>query len=261
MENINKIRKLSIWIFVVPLISLNACLILITNFHQFFNLEDVILPTIPYIDGGVSISRTARVFPTYLIFKPAMFITAFFLIQYWRFNYDLMGKISPSFNYKKFFLFFGIGSAIFLVLHSIFIGIKIDNDFYKLFRRVILLSFIIFEIIAQTILVINFYKIKEQIKKFINSRILNIKIILVSILVVVALVSIPFLADEGYKTIKHALEWNYFMGVISFYLLTFFSGKKCNPQSTYPKVCERKFWLVINVLLPSLPPYHFSTTP
>ena len=62
MENINKIKKLSIWIFVVPFISLNACLILITNFHQFFNLEHVILPTIPYIDGGVSISRTARVF-------------------------------------------------------------------------------------------------------------------------------------------------------------------------------------------------------
>ena len=177
MENINKIKKLSIWIFVVPFISLNACLILITNFHQFFDLEHVILPTIPYIDGGTSISRTARVFPTYLIFKPAMFITAFFLIQYWRFNSDLMGKISPYLNYKKFFLFFGVGSAILLVLHSIFLGVKFDNDFYKLFRRVIVLAFIIFEIIAQTILVINLYKIKEQIKKFINSRILNIKII------------------------------------------------------------------------------------
>ena len=123
MENINKIKKLSIWIFIVPFISLNVCLILITNFHQFFNLEHVVLPTIPYIDGGVSISRTARVFPTYLIFKPSMFITAFFLIQYWRFNSHLMGKISPYLNYKKFFLFFGIGSAIFLVLHSIFLGI------------------------------------------------------------------------------------------------------------------------------------------
>ena len=226
MENINKIRKLSIWIFIVPFVALNTCLILITNFHQFFNLEHVILPTIPYIDGGVSISRTARVFPTYLIFKPSMFITAFFLIQYWRFNFDLMGKISPNLNYKKIFLFFGIGSAIFLVLHSIFLGIKFDNDFYKFFRRVVVLAFIIFEIIAQTILVINFYKIKEQIKKFINGKILNIKIILVSILVVVAFVSIPFLVVEGHTSFKHSLEWNYFMGVISFYLLTFFFWKK-----------------------------------
>ena len=171
MENINKIKKLSIWIFIIPFIAINACLILITNFHQFFDLEHVILPTIPYIDGGTSISRTARVFPTYLIFKPAMFITAFFLIQYWRFNSDLMGKISPYLNYKKFFLFFGVGSAIFLVLHSIFLGVKFDNDFYKLFRRVLILVFIIFEVIAQTILVINLYKIKEQIRKFINIKI------------------------------------------------------------------------------------------
>ena len=226
MENINKIRKLSIWIFIVPFVALNTCLILITNFHQFFNLEHVILPTIPYIDGGVSISRTARVFPTYLIFKPSMFITAFFLIQYWRFNFDLMGKISPNLNYKKIFIFFGISSAIFLVLHSIFLGIKFDNDFYKFFRRVVVLAFIIFEIIAQTILVIKFYKIKKQIKKFINCKILNIKIILVSILVVVAFVSIPFLVAEGHTSFKHSLEWNYFMGVISFYLLTFFFWKK-----------------------------------
>ena len=88
------------------------------------------------------------------------------------------------------------------------------------------MAFIIFEVIAQTILVINLFKIKEQIKKFINIKILNIKIILVSLLVVVAFVSIPFLAAEGYNSFKHSLEWNYFMGVISFYLLTFFFWKK-----------------------------------
>ena len=75
MQKINKIKNLSIWIFIVPFVALNTCLILITNFHQLFpNQEHVILNTIPYIDGGASISRTARVFPTYLIFKPAMFL-------------------------------------------------------------------------------------------------------------------------------------------------------------------------------------------
>ena len=135
MENINKIRKLSIGIFVIPLIALNSCLVLIIHFHQFFDLENVIQSTIPYIDGGVSISRTARVFPTYLIFKPAMFITAFLLIQYWRYHYRLMQEINSQFNYKKFFLIFGIASAIFLVIHSIFLGIKFDNAFYKFSRR------------------------------------------------------------------------------------------------------------------------------
>ena len=226
MENINKIKKLSIWIFIVPFIAINTCLILITNFHQFFNLEHVVLPTIPYIDGGTSISRTARVFPTYLIFKPAMFITAFFLIQYWRFNYYLMEKINPYLNYNKFFLFFGITSAIFLVLHSIFLGIKFDNDLYKLFRRTVILSFIIFEIVAQTLLVINFYKVKEEIKKLTNIKILNFKIGLVVILIIVAIVSIPYITATGYTRFKHALEWNYFVGVISFYMLTFFFWKK-----------------------------------
>ena len=226
MENINKIKKLSVWIFIVPFVAINACLILITNFHQFFDLQHVVLPTIPYIDGGTSISRTARVFPTYLIFKPAMFLTAFFLIQYWRFNFYLMEKVNPYLNYKKFFIFFGIGSAILLFLHSIFLGIKFDNDLYKLFRRIVLLLFIIFEVLAQSLLVINFYKVKKQIENLINGKILNFKIALVLILIFVAIISIPYLSAEGYVRFKHALEWNYFVGVISFYLLTFFFWKR-----------------------------------
>ena len=226
MENINKIKKLSVWIFIVPFVAINACLILITNFHQFFDLQYVVLPTIPYIDGGTSISRTARVFPTYLIFKPAMFLTAFFLIQYWRFNFYLMEKVNPYLNYKKFFIFFGVGSAILLFLHSIFLGIKFDNDLYKLFRRIVLLLFIIFEVLAQSLLVINFYKVKKQIENLINGKILNFKIALVLILIFVAIISIPYLSAEGYVRFKHALEWNYFVGVISFYLLTFFFWKR-----------------------------------
>ena len=226
MENINKIKKLSLWIFIVPFVAINACLIIITNFHQFFDLQHVVLPTIPYIDGGTSISRTARVFPTYLIFKPAMFLTSFFLIQYWRLNFDVMKKINLNLNYKKFFIFFGIASAIFLLLHSIFLGIKFDNDLYKLFRRIILLLFIIFEVAAQSLLVINFYRVKEQIKNLINGKILNFKIALVLILIFVATISIPYLSADGYVRFKHALEWNYFVGVISFYMLTFFFWKK-----------------------------------
>ena len=84
MDKIVKVKSISIWIFIVPFIALNTCLILITKFHSLFpNPEDVILNTIPYIDGGVSISRTARTYPAYLIFKPGMIITAFLLIKYW----------------------------------------------------------------------------------------------------------------------------------------------------------------------------------
>ena len=87
MDKIAKVKSISIWVFIIPFIALNACLILITKFHGLFpNPEHIIHNTVPYIDGQVSISRTARVFPTYLIFKPAMFLTSFLLIKYWLFN-------------------------------------------------------------------------------------------------------------------------------------------------------------------------------
>ena len=110
-------------------------------------------------------------------------------------------------------------------MHSIFLGIKFDNDLYKLFRRIVILFFIIFEVVAQTLLIINLYKIKVQIKKSINSKILNFKIGLVAILIIVAILSIPFITASGYVFLKHALEWNYFVGIISFYMLTFLLWK------------------------------------
>ena len=145
MENIKKVKSISVWIFVVPFVAVNTCLILITQFHGLFpNPGDIIHSTIPYIDGGASISRTARVFPTYLIFKPAMFLTSFLLIKYWLYNKSIIKFFNPEHKYIKKVVFFGIASAIALTIHSIFLGIKFDNDFYKLFRRIIMLSFIIF---------------------------------------------------------------------------------------------------------------------
>ena len=237
MDSIQKVRSLSIWIFIIPFIAVNACLIVITNFHDLFpNREDVLVGFVfPYLDGGASISRTARVFPTYLIFKPAMFLTAYLLIRYWIYNKSIVQNINGDHKNIKKFLFFGIGSAIFLVLHSIFLGIKFDNDLYKLFRRIVMLIFIIFEIVAQAYLVLALYSFKNKLKKFINPKILTAKICLVSVLIVVALISIPIVSLPGdiflgfnLKSFKHALEWDYFIGVISFYLLTYFMWNKTN---------------------------------
>ena len=154
MDTINKVKSISIWIFIVPFFAINTCLILITNFHELFpNKEHIIHFTIPYIDGGASISRTARVFPTYLIFKPAMFLTAYLLIRYWLYIKKIILNIHGEHKNLRKILIFGIGSAICLVIHSIFLGIKFDYDLYKLFRRVIMLVFIIFEVVAQAYLV------------------------------------------------------------------------------------------------------------
>ena len=123
-------------------------------------------------------------------------------------------------------MIFGVMSAIFLIIHSLLLGIETEVEIFKFLRRVVLLSFIIFELIAQSILVYNFYKLKQQINTLINPLTLKLKIILVSVLVFVALISIPILIKSGNIHFKHGLEWNYFIGVILFYLLTRFFWKK-----------------------------------
>ena len=234
MGHINKAKSISIWIFFVPFVAVNTCLILITQFQGLFpNQEDIIHNTIPYFDGGASISRTARPYPSWLVFKPAMFLTSFLLIKYWLYNKWIITFFDRNHkNINKIF-YFGIASAIALTIHSIFLGIKFDNDFYKFFRRVVMLLFILFEVIAQAYLVATLYSLKDRLSKYINKKYLIIKIYLVSILIVVAIISIPIISLPGnilfgfnLKFFKHALEWNYFIGVISFYLLTFMMWKK-----------------------------------
>ena len=236
MNSIEKARSFSIWIFIVPFVAVNTCLILVTQFHGVFESEaDRLYNTIPYIDGGASISRTARPYPSWLIFKPAMFLTSYLLIRYWLFNRDIIKFFSNNHKNLKKIVFFGVASAIALTIHSIFLGIKFDNDLYKLFRRVIMLSFIVFEIVAQAYLVATFFSFKKKLNEYINPLFLNLKIILVSLLILVAIISIPIISLPGddffginLKFLKHALEWDYFIGVISFYLLTFFMWKKPN---------------------------------
>ncbi len=231
MLEITQVRKLSIWIFLIPLLAINLCLIISQNYQflegTIFTVDQVGRSafSIPYLDGSLSISRASRTFPQYLIFKPSMILTAVLLYYYWRENNNLVNKFNSSdinFNFKKF----GILSAIFLAIHSIFLGIKFDIQIYKLFRRVILLLFIIFELIAQGLLIYHLYKLKNKLDKFINKKILLIKAFLVSILIVIAILSLPILVTKGNTHFKHALEWNYFVGVVFFYLLSRFFWKR-----------------------------------
>ena len=157
------------------------------------------------------------------------------LIKYWLFNRDIIKFFASNHKNLKKIVFFGIASAVALTVHSIFLGIKFDNDLYKLFRRVIMLSFIVFEIVAQAYLVATFWSFKKKLKDYINPTVLILKIMLVSILIIVAVISIPIISLPGddffgiqLKFLKHALEWDYFIGVITFYLLTFFMWKKLN---------------------------------
>ncbi len=232
MELRAQVKKLSLWIFIIPFVAVNLCLFIAVNYqifdNTFLSVDQIGRsgPTFPYFDGGVSISRTARTYPTYLIFKPGMILTSILLIVYWIRTNKIINLYQGSEKKDNLFKTLGIVSAVFLIFHSLFLGIKFDYDVYKLFRRIILLSFIIFEIAAQSLLVYKFFKLKSLIQENINSYVLTLKIILVTILIVVALISIPTIMSSGNTHFKHALEWNYFFGVIFFYFLTFLFWKK-----------------------------------
>ena len=247
MNQIAFIRKISLWIFIAPFISVNLCLVLSQIFYytggsgvepgsyfngwKIFESGDAIGERgnpwiIPYFDGVASISRVVRVFPNYLIFKPAMWLTGILLIRYWIANKRLLEDLGIEDKDIKKIVYFGISSAIFLIIHSIFLGIKFDLSIYKLFRRVVLVLFIIFEVTAQFYLIKIFFKNKDKIKKFINTKVLFAKKILVYSLIITAILIFPFLPFSNLKILKHILEWNYFLGVITFYFLTYFMWKK-----------------------------------
>ena len=247
MNQIAFIRKISLWIFIAPFISVNLCLVLSQIFYytggagvepgsyfngwKIFESGDAIGERgnpwiIPYFDGVASISRVVRVFPNYLIFKPAMWLTGILLIRYWIANKRLLEDLGIEDKDIKKIVYFGISSAIFLIIHSIFLGIKFDLSIYKLFRRVILVLFIIFEVTAQFYLIKIFFKNKDKLKEFINTKVLFTKKILVYTLIIAAILIFPFLPFSNLKILKHILEWNYFLGVITFYLLTFFMWKR-----------------------------------
>ena len=234
MKELAQIRSLGLWIFLIPFIAVNACLLISINYHifenTFFSVDQIGRSgfTIPYFDGSLSISRASRTFPQFLFFKPGMVITALLLCFYWHKNNFLINHFKNTESKKNAFMVFGLLSAICLVIHSVLLGLETDIKIFKFLRRVVLVNFVIFEIIAQSMLVFNFYKLRNNLNYLFNPTVLKLKILLVSILMFVTIVSIPILITSVNVHFKHGLEWNFFIGVILFYLLTHFFWKKIN---------------------------------
>ena len=107
MNAITQIRKLSIWIFLIPLLAINVCLFISQNpsflENTIFQVDQIGRSgfSIPYLDGSLSISRASRTYPQYLIFKPAMITTSIILYYYWSYNNKLVNNFkSTNINYK-----------------------------------------------------------------------------------------------------------------------------------------------------------------
>ena len=178
----------------------------------------------PYFYGEVSISRTARFFPSIIIFKSLIILSGLLLFLYWKNNFNLFNKLKNTNVLNKFsknFFYFGLFSCLFLILHATFLGIDIDSKMYIAMRKIIIILFIICELLAQIFLTMNLVKFKSELKKYINPLILKIKIVFVTIVIVVTLVTFIILAFfDPSTTFKHVTEWNYFSYLLIYYLLS-----------------------------------------
>jgi hypothetical protein len=178
----------------------------------------------PYLYGEVSISRTARFFPSILIFKTLIILSSILLFLYWKNNLNLFNELKNKNILDKFsniFFYLGTLSCVFLILHAAFLGLDFDSKIFSKIRRLIIILFIFFEVSAQTFLTRNLYKFKEELKEYIIPLILKTKIIFVSTILVVTSVAFTILAFYDPSTeFKHILEWNYFASLLFYYLLS-----------------------------------------
>jgi len=180
----------------------------------------------PYFYGEVSISRTARFFPSILIFKTLIILSSILLFLYWKNNLNLLKEFKNKNILDKFsntFFYLGMLSCVFLILHATFLGLEFDSKIFSKIRKVIIVLFILFEVSAQIFLTSILYKFKGELKEYIRPLILKTKIIFVSIILVITFVAFIILAYYDPTTsFKHSLEWNYFASLLFYYLLSRF---------------------------------------
>ena len=178
----------------------------------------------PYFYGEASISRTARYFPIVLIFKPLIILSALFLFLYWKSNLNLFSELKNKNifdNFSKKFFYLGVFSCIFLILHATLLGLDYDSKLFTKVRRLIIILFILFEISAQILLTKNLFRLREELKKYINPLILKIKIFFVIIIFFMTCAAFAVLTfGDPSTTFKHILEWNYFSALLLYYMLS-----------------------------------------
>ena len=178
----------------------------------------------PYLYGEVSISRTARYFPSTLIFKPLIILSAIFLLLYWKNNLNLFTELKNKNilnNFSKNFFYLGVLSCIFLILHALLLGVEFDSKVFHKIRKLIIILFIFFEVFAQIFLTTNLFKFREELKKYIHSLILKIKIIFIVAVSFATCIAFTILIfSEPSNAFKHVLEWNYFSFLLLYYLLS-----------------------------------------
>ena len=257
MSTISKSRTLGLLIFTLSILSINIILLL----SQIFEFKDLPVPgnyfkdikiydagdalrdkqglkddgfVIPYIDGSTSISRLGRVFPNNLIFKPLMIFCGFLMCIFWSYQKKMLSCFIINEKLLKKMYFCGLITGVFLIIHITFLGVKIDNNFYKLFIRLILGLCVLFGIYTK-ILFVNNVKIILKKKLLKNNIYFKIQYYLVYLLLFSLLISILLALMGIPKTYILIIEWNYYVLIFIFYFLYFLSWKSYSFIQPPPK--------------------------
>lgn len=206
-------------------------------YKLFPNLLDVFIkiksPTIfgttgivnPFIDGETSISNIVKRYPFNYIFKPLVFLSSLLMMVYWIGYFSFFKK--NGFNKNNSFVYFGCLSAFFLFLHVLFLGASLDVPNFDKFRRLVIVLFIFFELIAEFLLARKIYLNKELLVSMMKKSIIFLKIVFVYTAVLITIISLVYMAlfDPTHK-FNNILEWNYFIFLIFFYALSAVIWKK-----------------------------------
>ena len=199
------------------------------SFYKLKFIENISLGTSekinPFFYGETSISNVVKRFPINIGFKSFLYISVILMFVYWIYYNYLFKKIIGS--KKNLFLFFGIGSAIFLFFHVLFLGMAIENNIFQKARKIIIILFILFELSAQVFLTKNLYKNIDKLIYYCNISVIKIKVIFIIFAIIVSTIVVLILIFYNLpRKFDYILEWNYFSGLLIFYLLSAIMWKK-----------------------------------
>ena len=187
----------------------------------------------PFIYGESSISNIVKRYPINYVFKTLLYISVVFMFLYW-INYNTLFKEILNTKNNKF-VYYGTISAVFLFLHITFLGSEIDSKAFKTFRKLVIVLFILSEVIAQFLLTLTLMKNKKNLSSYCKSTIINIKITFICLVSLISIVVVFVLIKYDLSSkVDYILEWNYFAGLLFYYLLSFLIWKRLpnNPSTS-----------------------------
>ena len=189
----------------------------------------------PIFYGETSISNIVKRHPIKFVFKPLMFLSVFLMIMYW-FSYNKILNSIFKTKHTNIFLIFGVLSAIFLLFHVYFLGQKYETEIFNQIRRSYIIFFILFEILAQAYLLKIIWKKRNDLKDYFYKKILISKLSFVIFVFVISLtIFIILIFYDLSAKVDYILEWNYFLILLIYYLLSFLIWKPSSfrdPSST-----------------------------